>query len=335
MINVRVLLAGMITRHIFPDYFLSDEPVLSDKSVLPDTTKLTEVTALSAAFTLYDLHSHTTASDGILTPAELVIRAAQMRVGVLAITDHDTTAGLAEAAAAIKQHQLPLRLVPGVEISTLWENHEIHIVGLGIDIQHESICRLLREQSDHRYQRAQEISARLAKARIAGAWEGANRLAEGGQVTRGHFARYLVELGLASNVGQVFKKYLAKGKTGYVPAQWCTIEHAIDAIQQSGGQAVLAHPGRYDLTAKWLKRLLAHFAEHGGDAMEVAQCQQAPHERAQLGQYARDYNLLASQGSDFHQPCSWIELGRKLWLPAGVEPVWRDWPIEPAIPLAR
>jgi predicted metal-dependent phosphoesterase TrpH len=79
-----------------------------------------------------------------------------------------------------------------------------------------------------------------------------------------------------------------------------------------------------------LKRLLAHFAEHGGDAMEVAQCQQAPHERAQLAQYARDYNLLASQGSDFHQPCAWIELGRKLWLPAGVEPVWRDWPVEPA-----
>ncbi|EIR46032.1 PHP domain protein, partial [Yersinia pestis PY-13] len=181
-----------------------------------------------------------------------------MRVGVLAITDHDTTAGLAEAAAAIEQHQLALRLIPGVEISTLWENHEIHIVGLGIDVQHVSLRTLLEAQSEHRYQRAQEISTRLEKARIVGAWEGANRLANGGQVTRGHFARYLVELGLASNVGQVFKKYLAKGKTGYVPAQWCTIEQAIDAIKQSGGQAVLAHPGRYDLTAKWLKRLLAH-----------------------------------------------------------------------------
>ncbi|WP_025475677.1 RNase RNM, partial [Yersinia pestis] len=303
--------------------------VLSAEPALPDMKELTDATTLSTAFTLYDLHSHTTASDGTLTPSELVIRAAQMRVGVLAITDHDTTAGLAEAAAAIEQHQLALRLIPGVEISTLWENHEIHIVGLGIDVQHVSLRTLLEAQSEHRYQRAQEISTRLEKARIVGAWEGANRLANGGQVTRGHFARYLVELGLASNVGQVFKKYLAKGKTGYVPAQWCTIEQAIDAIKQSGGQAVLAHPGRYDLTAKWLKRLLAHFAEHGGDAMEVAQCQQAPHERALLGQYARDYHLLASQGSDFHQPCSWIELGRKLWLPAGVEPVWRDWPTEP------
>lgn len=306
---------------------LSNKPVFSDNTTSPNSADLTDVVT-STAFTLYDLHSHTTASDGSLSPAALVIRAAQMRVGVLAITDHDTTAGLAEAVATIKQQQLPIRLISGVEISTLWENHEIHIVGLGMDIQHPSICQLLSQQSEHRYSRAQEISARLAKARIPDAWEGANRLAEGGQVTRGHFARYLVELGLASNVGQVFKKYLAKGKTGYVPAQWCTIEQAIDAIKQSGGQAVLAHPGRYDLTAKWLKRILAHFAEHGGDAMEVAQCQQAPHERAQLAQYARDYNLLASQGSDFHQPCSWIELGRKLWLPAGVEPVWRDWPIE-------
>lgn len=292
---------------------LINKPVLIDSTIPADK----DAAATSTAFTLYDLHSHTTASDGLLTPSALVIRAAQMRVGVLAITDHDTTAGLAEAATTIAQQQLALQLIAGVEISTLWENHEIHIVGLGIDTQHASICKLLSEQSNYRHLRAQEISARLAKARIPGAWEGANRLAGGGQVTRGHFARYLVELGLASNVGQVFKKYLAKGKTGYVPAQWCTIEQAIEAIKQSGGQAVLAHPGRYDLTAKWLKRLLAHFAEHGGDAMEVAQCQQAPHERAQLAQYARDYNLLASQGSDFHQPCAWIELAANCGSPLG------------------
>jgi predicted metal-dependent phosphoesterase TrpH len=303
-----------------------DKPAVMNNSVVPDKTAFVDSLAPSTAFTVYDLHSHTTASDGSLTPSALVVRAASMRVGVLAITDHDTTAGLAEAAATIEQQQLPLQLISGVEISTLWENHEIHIVGLGIDVHHASIVKLLREQSNQRVIRAQEISARLAKVRIPNAWEGANRLAEGGQVTRGHFARYLVELGLASTVGQVFKRYLAKGKTGYVPAQWCTMKHAIDVIKQSGGQAVLAHPGRYDLTAKWLKRLLAYFAEQGGDAMEVAQCQQAPHERAQLAEYARDYNLLASQGSDFHQPCSWIELGRKLWLPAGVAPVWRDWP---------
>ncbi|MBF7978281.1 PHP domain-containing protein [Rahnella sp. LAC-M12] len=276
---------------------------------------------------MYDLHSHTTASDGYLTPEALVARAVEMRVGVLAITDHDSTEGLARAAQAIASQQLPLQLVNGVEISTLWENHEIHIVGLGIDPEHPAMVSLLKSQAELRQQRAQEMGRRLAKARIEGAWEGALRLAQGGAVTRAHFARYLVEFGAADNIAQVFKKYLAKGKTGYVPPQWCTIEQSIEAIHQSGGQAVVAHPGRYDLSTKWLKRLLAYFSEHGGDAMEVAQCQQAPNERAQLATFARDYQLLASQGSDFHQPCSWIELGRKLWLPAGVEPVWKNWPV--------
>src|SRR5471030_2127876 len=294
------------------------------------TSIATDIPELSSAFTLYDLHSHTTASDGYLSPEALVARAVEMRVGVLAITDHDTTEGLARAAQAIAEQNLPLQLISGVEISTLWENHEIHIVGLGIDPQHPAMVNLLSTQADLRQQRAQEMGHRLAKARIEGAWEGALRLAQGGAVTRAHFARYLVEVGAADNIAQVFKKFLAKGKTGYVPPQWCTIEQAIDAIHQSGGQAVVAHPGRYDLSTKWLKRLLAFFAEQGGDAMEVAQCQQAPNERTQLAAYARDYNLLASQGSDFHQPCSWIELGRKLWLPAGVEPVWKEW-AEPVV----
>lgn len=143
-------------------------------------------------------------------------------------------------------------------------------------------------------------------------------------MTRGHFARFLVECGKASSMADVFKS-IWRGKTGYVPPQWCTIEQAIDVIHHSGGKAVLAHPGRYNLSAKWLKRLVAHFAEHHGDAMEVAQCQQSPNERTQLAALARQHHLWASQGSDFHQPCPWIELGRKLWLPAGVEGVWQLW----------
>nr|WP_310607731.1 PHP domain-containing protein [Buttiauxella brennerae] len=274
---------------------------------------------------IYDLHSHTTASDGLLTPEALVQRAVEMRVGILAITDHDTVAGIAAAREAVSRLQLPLRLISGVEISTLWENHEIHIVGLGVDEHHPALAEFLAQQSERRVQRAALIAERLEKAHIPGALEGAMRHANGGEVTRGHFARFLMECGKANTMADVFKKYLAKGKTGYVPPQWCTIEQAIDVIHHSGGQAVLAHPGRYDLTAKWLKRLLAHFAESGGDAMEVAQCQQAPNERTLLASYAQQYNLLASQGSDFHMPCAWIELGRKLWLPGGVEPVWQNW----------
>jgi predicted metal-dependent phosphoesterase TrpH len=274
---------------------------------------------------IYDLHSHTTASDGCLTPEALVHRAVEMRVGTLAITDHDTTAAIAPAREEISRSGLALNLIPGVEISTVWENHEIHIVGLNIDITHPLMCEFLAQQTERRNQRAQLIAERLEKAQIPGALEGAQQLAQGGAVTRGHFARFLVECGKASSMADVFKKYLARGKTGYVPPQWCTIEQAIDVIHHSGGKAVLAHPGRYNLSAKWLKRLVAHFAEHHGDAMEVAQCQQSPNERTQLATLARQHHLWASQGSDFHQPCPWIELGRKLWLPAGVEGVWQLW----------
>ena len=274
---------------------------------------------------IYDLHSHTTASDGCLTPEALVHRAVEMRVGTLAITDHDTTAAIAPAREEISRSGLALNLIPGVEISTVWENHEIHIVGLNIDITHPLMCEFLAQHTERRKQRAQLIAERLEKAQIPGALEGAQRLAQGGAVTRGHFARFLVECGKASSMADVFKKYLARGKTGYVPPQWCTIEQAIDVIHHSGGKAVLAHPGRYNLSAKWLKRLVAHFAEHHGDAMEVAQCQQSPNERTQLATLARQHHLWASQGSDFHQPCPWIELGRKLWLPAGVEGVWQLW----------
>ncbi|EIX1534648.1 PHP domain-containing protein [Cronobacter sakazakii] len=277
---------------------------------------------------IYDLHSHTTASDGLLTPEQLVHRAVEMGIHTLAITDHDTTAGLPAAQEEIARAGLALRLINGVEISTLWENHEIHIVGLGIDITHPEMVAFLDGQAQRRTRRAEMIAERLEKARIPGALEAAKRLADGGVVTRGHFARFLIEDGRATNMANVFKHYLARGKTGYVPPQWCTIEQAIDVIHHSGGQAVIAHPGRYQLSAKWLKRLLNQFAAAGGDAMEVAQCQQAPNERNQLASYAGQFGLLASQGSDFHQPCPWIELGRRLRLPDGLTPVWHRWPPE-------
>ncbi|MBJ3815559.1 PHP domain-containing protein [Shimwellia pseudoproteus] len=274
---------------------------------------------------IYDLHSHTTASDGLLSPRQLVERAVEYHIDVLAITDHDTVDGLDEARRAISELQLPLALINGVEVSTVWENHEIHIVGLGVDTANAGLRDFLGRQSASRRLRAEMIADRLEKARIPGALEGALRIADGGAITRGHFARYLVECGRATTIAGVFKNYLARGKTGYVPPQWCTIKQAIDVIHHSGGQAILAHPGRYRLSTKWLKRLLAYFAECGGDGMEVAQCQQAPNERNQLAQFARQYGLLASQGSDFHQPCPWIELGRNLRLPPDVTPVWQQW----------
>lgn len=276
-------------------------------------------------FPLYDLHSHTNASDGMLTPAQLVERAVEMRVSVLAITDHDTTSALTAAKQAIEEKGLALHLINGVEISTGWESFDIHIVGLNIDPDSKAMTGLLAAQAIRRAERAQEIARRLEKHHIPDALSGAQRFAGDAAITRAHFARYLIELGKASDMAQVFKNYLARGKTGYVPPQWCTITEAVEAIHLAGGQAVLAHPGRYDLSAKWLRRLIIEFKQAGGDAMEVSQCQQAPQERAQLALYAQEYQLLASQGSDFHYPCAWVELGRRLFLPDKVIPVWHNW----------
>lgn len=195
---------------------------------------------------IYDLHSHTTASDGRLTPQELVHRAHEMRVGTLAITDHDSVAAIPAAREEIARAGLPLTLVNGVEISTLWENHEIHIVGLNIDIAHPTMTALLEEQKARRQQRGQMIAERLEKARIPAPGKGRCDW----RTVAPSPAAILPVFWWRPAMRKTWRKsskYLARGKTGYVPPQWCTIKQAIDVIHHSGGKAVIAHPGRYDL----------------------------------------------------------------------------------------
>lgn len=275
--------------------------------------------------TIYDLHSHTIHSDGNLTTEQLIQRAINVGVNVLAITDHDTVAALPEAEIIIKEHTLPLTLINGVEISTVWQGFDIHLVGLKFDYKHQSIINLLYQQQQSRIIRAKEIANKLEKKGIPNAFDGAKHFAGDGQITRAHFARYLVRLGKAKTQAQIFNYFLTKGKIGYVPPMWCDIAQAIDTIHSAGGRIVLAHPDRYKLSAKWLRRLIFDFKECGGDAIEVASCRQAPDRRQQLARYAQEYQLLASQGSDFHIIEPWIELGRGLHLPKEVKPVWFDW----------
>ncbi|MGY3569433.1 RNase RNM [Vibrio paucivorans] len=275
-----------------------------------------------------DLHSHTTASDGRLSPSELIDRALSFDIEVLAITDHDTVDALPIAHQYIDDNELPIKLINGIEFSTVWQNKDIHIVGLNIDPKSKALSELIEQQKEHRHSRAELIAHRLQKATREGVLEEVKLIAGDAPITRAHFAKWLVDNGYAKTMQQVFKKYLTRNNPGYVPPNWCSMADAVNAIHSAGGQAVLAHPGRYDLTAKWVKRLLAAFVEAGGDGMEVAQPQQAQQERRNLSDYAIQYKLLASQGSDFHYPSPWMELGRNLWLPSGVEPVWKDWGIE-------
>jgi 3',5'-nucleoside bisphosphate phosphatase len=280
--------------------------------------------AMNTENILADLHSHTTASDGQLTPSALVARALEKGVQMLAITDHDTVSGLAEAHGWNAAQPEPLKLIDGVEISTRWNNHDIHIVALNIDRHQGQLLAFLEKQRNLRELRAQEIGLRLAKAGIEGAYEGAKAFAGDAALSRGHYARWLAENGYASDMASVFKRYLARGKTGYVPNNWGDMKNAIEVIHSAGGVAVLAHPSGYKLSAKWLKRLVREFKEAGGDAMEVVLGQQTLDDRANLVALSVQNQLLGSIGSDFHFPGSWIELGKNLFQPQGVNWVWQS-----------
>lgn len=267
----------------------------------------------------YDLHSHSTASDGILTPTELVQRAVAQGVDVLALTDHDTLSGVKEAKSAAEH--LPIRLIAGVEISVLWADKVFHLAALNVDENNETLNQLLRRQAELREQRAVEIGEKLAKLGIANAYEGAKKLAKG-EVTRAHYGRFLYENGYVRNIEHAFKKYLSGGKPAYVKAVWCDMEEAIVATHQAGGLICVAHPLRYKLTGRWIRRLVEAFKLAGGDGIEVSGCGQTPDQRQQIARWAKEFDLYASVGSDFHYPTGWVELGRGLELPKDCQPIW-------------
>ncbi|WP_372626507.1 PHP domain-containing protein [Arsukibacterium sp.] len=273
----------------------------------------------------FDLHSHTHCSDGVLSPAELVLRATERGVDALAITDHDTVAGLTPAREAISEYQLSLQLVNGVEISTRWQQLEIHIVGLNINPDCPLFLSRLASQQQRRLERAEEMARRLEKSQIPDVMPAVLALANGAALTRTHFARHLVNIGKASSINNVFKKYLGRGKTGYVPSNWVEMAEAVQWIHDAGGVAVLAHPLKYQLTTKWVKRLAEQFAAAGGDAIEIISPQQTPVQKRELWALCQLHGLTASVGSDFHQQTSWNDLGKNLYLTDDVKPVWHNW----------
>ena len=269
----------------------------------------------------WDLHAHSAASDGTLSPAGLVRRAAARGVRVLALTDHDTTAGLAEAAATAEAEGV--ELVPGVELSTAWEGVEVHVVGLWIDPAHPALQAGLERQRRSRLERARAMGERLARAGIPGAYEGARALAGGEVVNRSHFARFLVASGHGRDLAQAFGRYLQRGRPGYAPPSWVPLAEGIGWIRAAGGVAVLAHPGRYRLSGGRLRRLVAAFRGAGGEAIEVVSGSHGPAQMHVAAGLARRFGLLASVGSDFHVPGNpWRELGRLDPLPDGCVPVW-------------
>lgn len=286
----------------------------------------------------YDLHCHSTFSDGTLTPAELVARAAERGVGTLALTDHDELGGLAEARHAAAVHGV--NFINGVEISVSWRKHTLHIVGLRIDPSHPPLVAGLQQVRSGRGARAQKMADELARIGIGGMLEGAYRFTTNpNMIGRTHFARHLVESGRCKDMKGVFSRYLANGKPGYVPHQWATLPDAISWIRGSGGLAVIAHPGRYTVGGqsmgnKTMRELLSEFVDLGGSAIEVVTGSHTPAQYIEFARYAGEFDLSCSCGSDFHGPDeSYRDLGRLPDLPLGCRPIWADWDVPPATEL--
>lgn len=294
--------------------------------------------------TIIDLHSHTTASDGTLDPLELCQRAQERGVHTLAITDHDTVAAhqfLGEYMA-----QIDLQLITGIELSSTWSGAEIHIVGLNFPLNHNDLAMVVTAQSDARRQRSLHIAERLA--RRLPSWQGEQIFQqvldsvvaqqkssphgftlspEEVQIGRPHFARWLISQQLCQDMDNAFRKYLDNSKIGNLKAFWPNMSQAVAWIRALGGIAVLAHPGKYGMTATKLRALIKDFKLAGGHAMEV-QGGNTPHSQIQqMARYCREFNLMASQGSDFHNPdYRWVDIGRlPPSLPEGLTPVWSSW----------
>ena len=269
-----------------------------------------------------DLHCHSVVSDGTLTPEALAARAKANGVELWALTDHDEIGGQARAAAAAAAHGMAY--LTGTEISVTFANETVHIVGLGFDATNPIIVNGLAKTRGGRGERAMEMSDGLAKVGIKGAYEGALTFVGNPElISRTHFARFLVESGVCKDTYEVFRKYLTEGKPGYVPHRWASLGEAVSWITQSGGVAVIAHPGRYKFTANEEFALFSEFKTHGGQGVEVVTGSHTTAEYVEYAAVAKEFGMAASRGSDFHSPDeSRIDLGTLPMLPGDLTPVW-------------
>jgi 3',5'-nucleoside bisphosphate phosphatase len=271
-----------------------------------------------------DLHTHSNCSDGSLTPTELVARAAAAGVEVLALTDHDTVAGLEEAehSAGVQR----LRLVPGVEISASWRAQAIHVLGLWIDPACAELRSALTTQGQRRRERMRKICSHLGKLGLPGEELLAAVEASPGVPTRAHLANAMVAGGHVGRANEAFRKYLGSGKAAHFAAEWPALDVVVGWIRAAGGVASLAHPARYSLSAGARRQLLTDFVAAGGCALEVVTGANGAQHVDAMATLAVKYGLMGSVGSDFHDPQhTWNPLGRSLKLPDCVTPVWRNY----------
>ena len=269
-----------------------------------------------------DLHCHSIVSDGTLSPEELAIRAHQNGVQLWSLTDHDVLGG--QARARLAADNLGMSYLAGVEISISWMNQTVHIVGLGVDDRNTILEEGLRATRDGRELRARQMAAQLEQVGIHNSYEGALHFAGNPDlIARTHFARFLVEKKICKTMDEVFRNYLVPGKPGYVSHRWASLDEAVQWIRGAGGEAVIAHPGRYKLNASQMDELYARFKDLGGNGIEVVTGSHSPDQYTTYAKVAERYGFMASRGSDFHDPHeSEIDLGKLPHLPDHLTPIW-------------
>jgi hypothetical protein len=269
-----------------------------------------------------DLHCHSVVSDGTLTPEVLAARAAANGVELWALTDHDEISGQHRAIAAARE--AGMKYLTGTEISVTFAGQTVHIVGLGFDPDDASMRQGLTATRGGRGDRAKEMAEGLARVGIHGAYEGAlQHVGNPELISRTHFARFLVDSGVCRDTHEVFRRFLTEGKPGFVPHRWASLGDAVAWITRAGGVAVIAHPARYAFTANEEYALFSEFKTHGGQAVEVVTGSHTAAEYVKYAQTAREFELAASRGSDFHSPDeSHTDLGQLPYLPGELTPVW-------------
>ena len=272
-----------------------------------------------------DLHNHSYYSDGLFSPSEVVKYADEAGCDLFALTDHDTTDGLSEAKQMADK--LSVDLVSGVEISAFWRNMTIHVIGLDIDIDNDILQAGLGHNQQLRKDRAEKIAFELWRAGIKDALEKTQALSKKDMLTRTHFAQMLIREGYCKDMKSVFRRYLNGKKPGGVRVEWKNIDEVVGWIHAAGGKAVLAHPFRYRMTQTKIKNMLTNFKEVLGDGIEVVTATSTDEEITLSNQWAKEYKLLSSCGSDYH---GWsnqrIQIGCLRDLPNLDNAIWRYLP---------
>jgi predicted metal-dependent phosphoesterase TrpH len=280
--------------------------------------------------TIVDFHTHSTASDGSLSPQALMLAALDENVEMMSLTDHDTVDGfLALREQAVKNPlTLPqkdkMQLQAGIEFSSAWRGRGIHVVGLNVDVDNELFKQGVAHMQSLRQARAEAIALKLTKGGITNTLSEVMLLSDGKPPCRPHFAQVLVNRGVVSTFNQAFSKYLGAGKLGSVASQWPELDVVIGWINASGGVAVLAHPEAYDLTRTKLGELIDDFVDAGGLAVELAGVNASAKAIGMVQAVCLQKGLPVSVGSDFHSPeHGWRRLGKRQSIPKGIVPIWK------------